>query len=355
MITRVFVVLVVALACLGLYLRPAPEWRFETPEVATLGTGASFETVFTHTSPEGVAHAPALNVTNEGFTLVWFDGIRESHNDVKILGTTWPGGVVETLFTRQSVSALMHPAQTILTLGNTVSAGAQGGYFGTVVSLGGWAAASVALIEDARARKLNLSPILARSHLTKSPVVAMQGDMRLLPTYFEMEGAYGVTALIDAQGRVRGQGIMRGTNAAIQPMVVPLTETRAVALQRRFERDQTQLLASWTGNGGRTWSPPSPLDLANPSAPVAAVTLSDGRILMLFNPEPNTADVLQFATSSDGGASWALGRLLDGPDKGNLRYPMMAVLRDGRIAVTYSTHNKTRIIAHILSADWAVQ
>lgn len=347
-----FVGLIALLAATGLWLRPAPEWRFAPAEKAALRIGAEFETVFRHRSDQGVAHAPAL--ISGGTEVAWFDGIREGHNDVRILEADLATGEVSERLTRQGLSARMVPPQTILTLGNTVGDGTEAGLFATVVSLGGWAAASIAHVTGDRARKLSLSPLLNRSTLTKSPVVPMLGGWRLLPAYFEMDGGYGVAALVDARGRVRAQSVIRGDLAGIQPLIVPISATDAVALLRRFDRSNDRLLASWSEDGGASWSPPEPLDLPNPNAPVAAVPLVDGRLLMLFNDSPHSAEVLRFAVSGDGGRTWSPGRVLDGPGQGQLRYPVMQILSDGRIAVAYSAQDKTEIRTHALSADWAL-
>lgn len=343
---------VVCLAVLGLWLRPVPAQRFEVPLAATLGTGAVIETVFTYTSPEGTAHAPAIVSQGVTFDVIWFDGIRESHNDVRILRGNPRDATVEEALTRQDLSARMEPPQTVLTLGNPLDS--DGELLVTAVSLGGWAASSVVHDTGGLARKLSLSPVLNRSHLVKSPVVAMGDGWRMLPSYFEMGAAYGVAVLIDTDGRVRGQSAMAGGAGAIQPMVLPLDDKTAVALLRRFDRSQSNLLASWTLDAGRTWSRPEPLNVPNPSAPVAAVHLEDGRLLMLFNDHESDADTLTFATSSDGGRTWQRTRVLDGPGEGDLRYPMMTVLSDGRIAVTYSFSSKAGIVAHVMSADWAL-
>jgi predicted neuraminidase len=197
--------------------------------------------------------------------------------------------------------------------------------------------------------------LLARSHLVKSPVVPMVEGGHLLPTYFEMGNAYGVAARLDAAGRVRGQSDMRGGAAAIQPVVVPTSETEAVALLRNFTRDGGPLLASWTTDGGQSWTAPAALDLPNPSAPVAALRLSDERLLMVFNDAPDRADTLTLALSDDQGRTWTRGAVLGSEGGGDLRYPMLAVLGDGRIALTYSAGGKAGIVAHVFTESWAVQ
>ncbi len=366
MIVRVLSValtaLVLGLAAFSYTARPGPDWRFATPALPDPDLPPGFKTVFAYTSPEGTAHAPALIPGGpEGdFALLWFDGLRESHNDVRILGVTYPeGGAPAEVLTRQSVSADMVPAQTVLTLGNTIGDGA-GGLLATTVSLGGWAASSITHLSGAggviaEGRRLNLSPLLARSHLVKSPVVPMAEGGHLLPAYFEMGTAYGVAARLDAEGRVRGQSDMRGGAAAIQPMVVPLSDTEAVALLRNFARGGGPLLASWTEDGGQSWTAPAALDLPNPSAPVAALRLSDGRLLMAFNDALDRADTLTLAISADQGHTWTRGPVMGSEGGGALRYPMLSTLGDGRIALTYSAGGKASIVAHVFTESWAVQ
>ncbi|MEP4194211.1 MAG: exo-alpha-sialidase [Aliishimia sp.] len=352
--------IVLCLAALGFVSRPAPIWRFAEPLLPDPTLPAKFETIFEYTSPEGTAHAPAiLPGSGDAFSVIWFDGIRESHNDVRILGVTFPDpdNVTEVL-TRQSASANLHPRQTVLTLGNTIGDGSAR-LLATTVSLGGWAASSVSHLAGAKSaasqsRRLNLSPLLARSHLVKSPVVAMENDAHLLPSYFEMGQAFGVTAYLDEVGRVRGMSDMRGPNKAIQPMVVATSSTDAVALLRNFDPEQGPLMASWTQDGGQNWTAPTALDLPNPSAPVAAVRLSTGAILMAFNDALDRADTLTLALSVDAGRTWARGHVFGTEGGGDLRYPMMQVLESGRIALTYSTEGKSGIIVHVFTENWVM-
>lgn len=350
-----------ALAVAGYVLRPAPAWQFADPVLPDASLPASFETVFTYASPDGTAHAPAiLPGAGREFAVIWFDGVRESDNDVRILGVSFPGpSDVTKVLTRQDASGDISPGQTVLTLGNTIGDGA-GGLLATTVSLGGWAASSVTHLPTTdgvitAGRRLNMSPLLARSHLVKSPVVAMSDDGHVLPTYFEMGQAYGVTARLDGSGRVRGLSDMRGPIKGIQPMVVPLSGTEAIAILRNFEPGAGPLLLSRSMDGGQTWSAPSPTDLPNPSAPVAAIRLSTGAVLMAFNDGTDRADTLTLAQSRDGGRTWERGHVLGTPGGGDLRYPMMRVLDDGRIALTYSTDSKSGIVVHVFSETWAVQ
>jgi predicted neuraminidase len=359
-------VLCCVLAGLGLVLRPALDWRFDLPDVAFDPRPPAFETVFDYTSPVGTAHAPAIDVTEDGFDLIWFDGLRESSNDTQIFrahlqetATGWQADTPAPVFSRQSLSTVMMPPQTVLTLGNSVEFHARpGDFLATIVSVGGWAMSSVAAVDMENgvpvfARKLDLSPLLNRSYLVKSPMVDFADGIDGLPVYFELGNTYGALARVDRAGRVRGKSRMVGGVASIQPMIVMQDTKNAVALLRNFDHDSDRLLAAWTTDGGQSWSRPAPLALPNPNSPVAALGLPDGRILMAFNDHAQWTDTMRLALSSDGGRTWTKGTILE-QGAGAVRYPMMRYLPDGRIALTYSVDGKTGIRAHVFTQSWAV-
>ena len=248
-----------------------------------------------------------------------------------------------------------------MTLGNTIENPSQPDtLLATVVSLGGWAMASIAKVRlgphlPEQAQKLALSPILNRSHLVKSPMVRFaDGDMAL-PVYFEMGNAFSEIARLDPQGRVRAKVRIPQAFRAIQPMVVPLSDSSALALMRNFDPASDRLLASWTEDGGRTWSRARPLDLPNPNAPVAALRLSDGRLLMAYNNHATRADTMMLALSTDAGRSWQDIRLLEdhGADADSaVRYPMMHRLASGEILLVYSHSAKRGIRALLFNEAW---
>jgi len=353
------------LAGLGFFQRPPLEWRFAVPVVVSDAGQATFQTVFDYQSPTGTAHAPAIDLTEDGFDLIWFDGVRESSNDVRIFraqlredANGWQASTPVPVLSRQSITAAMTPPQTVLTLGNTVEFDRNpGDYLATIVSVGGWAMSSVAAVDmvgdvAGQARKLSLSPLLNRSYLVKSPMVAFEDGYDGLPVYFELGNVFGALARLDKNGRVRAKSRMVGELDGIQPALVVTDPLNAVALLRNFDDTSDRLLASWTVDGGKSWTTPEALSLPNPNAPVAALRLPDARILMVFNDDPSRADKLRLALSEDGGRTWIKGAVLE-DGGGAARYPAMRYLPDGRIVLTYSVEGKTGIRAHVFTQSWA--
>jgi predicted neuraminidase len=99
-------------------------------------------------------------------------------------------------------------------------------------------------------------------------------------------------------------------------------------------------------DGGLTWHPYQVTDLPNNNSGLDALRLSDGRVVLVYNPVgrdwgPRTP--LDIAVSSDNGATWTrLAHLEDDPDEeSEYSYPAIVKTRHG-IAVCY-TWNRERI------------
>lgn len=339
-------------------------WRFAVPEVMATDVAPKFTTIFDYTAPTGQAHAPGVVLDGDRFTIVWFEGSEEAQADVDIhaahfarAGETWQASEPAPYATRAALSEAFEPQQLVVTLGNTIqNEAATNALYATVVSVGGWAMASVADVRmgpdgPVSARKLNLSPLLNRSHLVKSPMVEYADGSHALPAYFEMGSAYSVLARMDAAGRVVDTRRMPAKSVkAIQPMIVPLDENRAVAFLRDFD-PSWKLWISRTDDGGQTWSEVTATDIPNSSAPVAALSLGGERILAVMNDDAERRHELRVSLSEDGGNSWRMiHRLRD--DAGDARYPMLRRLPTGDILLTYSHSTKRGIRAHILNDAW---
>lgn len=362
---------ILALAVLSLGLsavaitRQQPlNWTFAMPAPPAPDAAPVFETVFDYTAPTGQAHAPGIVIDGARVSLVWFQGSEEAQADVDIhaahlsyQGGTWQATDPAPYATRAGLGAAFDPPELVVTLGNTIqNETAQDALYATVVSVGGWAMASVADVRmgeggPLRARKLNLSPLLNRSHLVKSPMVAYADGSHALPAYFEMGSAYATLVRLGRDGRVVDQRRMPAQGVkAIQPMIVPLDERRAVAFLRDFD-PSWKLWISRTSDGGQTWTPVAPTDVPNSSAPVAALSLGGERILAVMNDDAKRRHELRLSLSEDGGDSWRMiHRLRD--DAGDARYPMLRRLPNGQILLAYSHGTKRGIRAHVLNEAW---
>ncbi len=116
-------------------------------------------------------------------------------------------------------------------------------------------------------------------------------------------------------------------------------------------RDTGRVCLASSGDG-LTWSDAEPTELPNPNAAVEALTLADGRALLVFNNSTNEPDnvwglrnTLFVDLSNDGGTSWhrvvELENDLKNPDR-EFSYPAAIQTSDGLVHITY-TYDRVKI------------
>jgi predicted neuraminidase len=125
------------------------------------------------------------------------------------------------------------------------------------------------------------------------------------------------------------------TFAAIQPSILFLGGAGGSRLLALGRSRQGKVFTTSSDDGGRTWSALSLVDdLPNPSAGTDALTLADGRHLIVYNPVPRGRTPLAVAVSRDGRAWTRVLTLEDQP--GEFSYPAVIQTSDGRVHVAYT-------------------
>lgn len=123
----------------------------------------------------------------------------------------------------------------------------------------------------------------------------------------------------------------------IQPTLLTYDDGRIQALCRSR---QDRIVESWSADGGRTWSKLKATVLPNPSSGIDAVTLRDGRHLLVYNhtvrggPSPRGREMLNVAVSRDGKV-WQAALVLEN-EPGEFSYPAAIQSVDGLIHITYT-------------------
>lgn len=137
----------------------------------------------------------------------------------------------------------------------------------------------------------------------------------------------------------------------IQPSLLQLADGSLEAVGRTRNG---VIGATFSSDGGRTWTPLASTGLPNPNSGTDAVTLRDGRHLLVYNhsappPERPTKGVrwpLDVALSSDG-RTWRRVLTLESEPLGNgYAYPAVIQAADGRVHVTYTWDR--RHIRHVV-------
>jgi predicted neuraminidase len=118
---------------------------------------------------------------------------------------------------------------------------------------------------------------------------------------------------------------------AIQPSILRHPGGRLQAVGRTRAG---RVFETWSRDDGKSWTPLSLTVLPNPSAGTDAVTLRDGRQLIVYNHTPKGRTPLNVAVSRDG-KLWEAALALEN-EPGEYSYPAVIQTRDGMVHITYT-------------------
>lgn len=132
---------------------------------------------------------------------------------------------------------------------------------------------------------------------------------------------------------------------AIQPSVLKYADGRLQALCRSKNR---AILQTWSTDGGETWSKMTKTSLPQNNSGTDAVTLADGRQLLVYNhvlpPDGKYKGVrtpLNVAVSEDG-EHWSAALVLEDTPDSKFSYPAVIQTSDGLVHILY-TWNRIKI------------
>lgn len=132
---------------------------------------------------------------------------------------------------------------------------------------------------------------------------------------------------------------------AIQPSILKYADGRLQALCRSKNR---AILQTWSTDGGETWSEMTKTDLPQNNSGTDAVTLKDGRQLLVYNHVLPPGDKfkgvrtpLNVAVSEDG-ENWSAALVLEDTPDSKFSYPAVIQTSDGMVHIAY-TWNRIKI------------
>ncbi|ODS84571.1 MAG: sialidase [Cytophagaceae bacterium SCN 52-12] len=346
--------------------------KYHIPALASPGEGAYLkgELIYPmHNTPTPQCHASTIVETPAGLVTAFFAGTEEKHPDVGIRVSrmlngkwTWPEEVANGV----QNDTLRYPCW------NPVLFFPDGGNLMLFYKVGPdprtwWGMVMTSADNGAtwsEPQKLGQHPEIG--HLLgpiKNKPIQLQDGTIISPTsiehvkekgedpdwrvYFEISKDTGRTWEIV---RPINDGI---TFDAIQPSLLTYTDGRLQAICRTR---QNVLAQSWSADAGKTWSAMTALDLPNPNSGTDAVTLDDGRQLLIYNhstkegEEPKGRNLLNLAISEDG-AGWKPVMTLENEvvDDG-YAYPAIIQSSDGLVHITY-TYNRRSVKYVLIDPD----
>ncbi|PYQ72853.1 MAG: sialidase [Acidobacteria bacterium] len=317
----------------------AASWE-QAKDPASASAIVESEFVF-QTAPFASAHASTLVETSDGLVAAWFGGSREGAADVGI----WLSRRVKGGWTRPvEVASGVEPDGTRHPCWNPVLFEMATGELWLFYKVGPGPQRWWGMIRTSRdagrtwsnARRLPdgiLGPIKNKPvRLSDGSIVG--GSSTESPdrpstwrVHFERSVDAGRTWTV-ARPNASGE---RPEIDAIQPSILihPREMLQAVGRSR-----SGRVFETWSSDRGQTWAPLTLTALPNPDSGIDAVTLRDGRQLIVYNHTREGRSPLNVALSRDG-RSWDAALVLE-REPGEYSYPAVIQTADGHAHITYT-------------------
>ncbi|TWU62546.1 hypothetical protein V7x_42810 [Crateriforma conspicua] len=336
--------------------------ELKIPKRSEPGTGAvlSAELIYgLDDRPTPQCHASTIVETESGLVAAWFGGAHENNPDVGIWLSrhvdgkwTTPVELVSGSENEQEEYAcwnpvLFQPADGPLMLFYKVGLNPRDWWGALITSDDGGRTWS-------KSRRLGTDAALPEANrnllgpVKNKPVQLTNGTI-LCPTSTENEGwkvHFEATRDLGKTWKVIGP-IAGDDFNAIQPSILTYPDGRLQVLCRTKEGVIAQ---SWSEDNGESWSPLTATELPNPNSGTDAVTLADGRQLLVYNHTqkkgsfPSNRSMLNVAISTDG-KSWKPVLTLE-RQKGEFSYPAVIQSSDGKVQITYTW--KRESVMHVV-------
>lgn len=294
------------------------------------------------TAPFPQCHASTIAESKNGLVCAWFGGTREKHPDVGVWvarrtagGWTAPVEVANGVQSDGSRHPCWNPVLHQLTGGPLFLFYKVGpspsSWWGMVLSStdGGESWSAPRRLPDDIAGPIKNKPVeLPDGRLLCGSSTEDQGWRVHMEWTSDQAVTWQRTGVLN-DGKTLG---------AIQPTILIHPAGKLQILCR--SRGVGKVLSATSTDGGKSWSPLTPLDLPNPNSGIDGVTLKDGRHLLVYNHTPSGRSPLNIAVSRDG-LEWK--NVLDlETEAGEYSYPAIIQTRDGLVHVTY-TWKRTKV------------
>jgi len=180
----------------------------------------------------------------------------------------------------------------------------------------------------------------------KNKPVLLQNRELLCPSSTEDEGWRLHMEFTSDNGLTweRTSALNERTTGAIQPSILKHPGGKLQLLCR--SNTVSKILTAWSDDNGRSWSNLEPIGLPNNNSGIDAVTLKDGRHILIYNHLVKGRHAIHASISGDGKV-WKAAALLENDKPGSeFSYPAVIQTSDGLVHITYTWNRKQ--IKHVV-------
>jgi alpha-L-rhamnosidase len=320
------------------------------------GEGILVDEFICEKPPFAESHAPTIAETKEGHLIAsWFGGTKERNPDVCIwtsryINHTWTepqnvaDGIVNDTLRYATWNPVLYQApngelQLYYKVGPNVA-----GWVGKVITSndGGATWSAPRNLPEGFLGPVKNKPVLLEDGTLLCPSSTESDGWKV---HFEATKDFGRTW--EKIGPINDGK----TFHAIQPSILTHTDGRLQILCRTQER---VIGESWSSDYGKTWTPVTGTMLPNNNSGIDAVTLQDGRQLLVYNhllPHDTlkrgkgARTPLNVAVSEDG-KTWRAALVLEDSPIGQYSYPSVIQTKDGLVHIVYTWRRKA--IKHVV-------
>lgn len=295
--------------------------------------------VFTD-APHRQCHASTLIETSRGLVAAWFGGTEEKNEDVGIWSayhdgagwtrpTQWADGVQHSSLRYPCWNPVLsqEPGDGLVTL-----------FFKVGPNPKEWWGETLTSYDRGRSfRDQKRLPEGIDGPVRSKPLLLADGSL-LCPSSTQHGGEW----------RIHFEKLQHGDWSRFEPTDQPFEVIQPTLLTHPEGRLQAlcrskngSIIETESTNGGVTWSKLKPTVLPSNNSGIEALTLHDGRHLLLYNHLTSGRHALHLAITEDG-RTWHTAAVVEQEEKGEFSYPAMIQANDGRVHMTY-TWNRKRV------------
>jgi len=290
-------------------------------------------------------HASTITEDGNGLLAAWFGGTEERNPDVGI----WTSHFIQNRWTKpvEVANGIQHKNKrypcwnpVLFKSGNEILL-----FYKVGPSPSAWWGEMIISTDKGEtwSRHIRL-PEDIYGPVKNKPVLLENGEL-LCPSSSENDGWRVHMEITADKGLTweRTQALNNNKTGAIQPTLLIYPGGK---IQMLCRSNTSNILTSWSADNGRRWSELKQTTLPNPNSGIDAVTLKDGRQLLVYNHLTKGRNFLNVSVSEDG-KIWNAAALLENDLKETeFSYPAVIQTNDGLVHITYTWNRK--LIKHVV-------